>query len=333
MRKRVVLWTLGLLTVAAVVGGLGFRWWLTDQTRPMPAGPKRYVRFERGTGALAAYRTLETRGIIRNASALQLYARFAKKRAGVSAGTYQLSPGQTADEILRALTQPVVLKFRIREGLWIKRVARRLEEAELCKAEDYESLTKKPELFKKELPFPVQAASLEGYLFPDTYEFEPQTGAETVIRRQLQAFRAKIAPILPKGADVRRILTVASLIEAEVADKDERRIVSGVIQNRLRKKMRLELDATVLYALQEWKQLGPGVVKTVNSPYNTYLNFGLPPGPICSPSLDSVKAAINPKANPYLFYVAKPDRKHLFAKTYSEHIANIRRARAMAAQP
>jgi UPF0755 protein len=91
--------------------------------------------------------------------------------------------------------------------------------------------------------------------------------------------------------------------------------------------MRLEIDASVLYALQEWKPLGPGVVRTVKSPYNTYLVSGLPPGPIGSPGLKSLKAALEPEKHGYLFYVARPDKTHYFARTYEEHRGNIRRAR------
>jgi len=163
---------------------------------------------------------------------------------------------------------------------------------------------------------------LEGFLFPDTYEFAPMTPARDVVKTQLRTFKRKVG-----GGDLRRTVTVASLIELEAALDSERSKIAGVIENRLKKGMTLDLDASVLYAMQEWRQLPPGFVRTVKSPYNTYLHKGLPPGPIGSPSLKSIVAARQPDAHGYLYYVARPDRSHLFAKTYAEHQQNIKKAR------
>jgi UPF0755 protein len=141
--------------------------------------------------------------------------------------------------------------------------------------------------------------------------------------------RFSITPaILPEDADLQRVLTVASMVELEAARDDERARIAGVIENRLRRGMRLEIDATVLYAEQNWRELGPGQVRKTDSPYNTYRRGGLPPGPIGSPSLKSIQAALRPERHGYLFYVARPDRSHYFAATYPDHLANIRRARA-----
>ena len=147
-----------------------------------------------------------------------------------------------------------------------------------------------------------------------------------LFRSQLQSFAAKVAPLLA-GKDARKLLTVASLVELEASDPEERSMVAGVVENRLAKGMRLEIDATVLYAMQEWKVLGPGVVHTVDSPYNTYEHAGLPPGPICSPSLSSVEAALRPARHGYYYYVGKGSGRHLFAVTYEQHLANIRQTR------
>ena len=167
----------------------------------------------------------------------------------------------------------------------------------------------KPEEFAEVVDFELPKGSLEGYLYPDTYDLPPMLGAKGVITRQLRAFETKVVKKLgAEGLD--RALTIGSMVELEAALDEERPRVAGVIENRLKKGMRLELDATVLYALGEWKELGPGVVRTVKSPYNTYLNAGLPPGPIGSPGAKSIEAAMNPETHNYLFYVERPERSN-----------------------
>jgi UPF0755 protein len=217
---------------------------------------------------------------------------------------------------------------RIPEGWWISRVAKRLEEKEVCKADEYVALAKQPEKFQKDVSFKLPAGSLEGYLFPDTYDLPPMIGAEETIRRQLKTFESKVVTPLKNPKNLARLVTVGSLLEAEVAQDSERPIVAGLIENRIAKGMKLQVDATVLYALQEWKELPPGVVSTVISPYNTYRISGLPPGPIGSPSFKSIAAAANPKPNSYLYYVALPNKTHLFAADYAGHLANIRKRQA-----
>jgi UPF0755 protein len=214
------------------------------------------------------------------------------------------------------------------EGWWITRTAERLEENGVCAADEYRRLADDPSQFQKSVKFKLPTGSLEGCLFPDTYDLPPLLGARATIERQLQAFESKVLPILPEDADLQRVLTVASMVELEAARDDERARIAGVIENRLRRGMRLEIDATVLYAEQNWRELGPGQVRKTDSPYNTYRRGGLPPGPIGSPSLKSIQAALRPERHGYLFYVARPDRSHYFAATYPDHLANIRRARA-----
>ena len=154
------------------------------------------------------------------------------------------------------------------------------------------------------------------------------------MKRQSIMKGALLGAVLCAGPSLAQPMPLAELgagmyrIEAEVAQDRERPVVAGLIENRTRIGMLLQIDATVLYALQEWKELGPGVVKTVESPYNTYIHAGLPPGPIGSPGFKSIEAALKPKANPYLYYVALPDRTHMFSADYAGHLANIRKRKA-----
>jgi UPF0755 protein len=133
---------------------------------------------------------------------------------------------------------------------------------------------------------------------------------------------------LGKPKELHRAVVIGSMIELEVMRDDERPVVAGVVENRLKIGMRLQLDATVLYAMQRWKNPTRRDLVETRSPYNTYLVAGLPPGPICSPTVKSVRAALQPKAHDYLYYVALPTGQHMFAATYPEHLRNIRRRKA-----
>lgn len=305
--------------------GLGALTWLNTETQPMATGEKFMVRWD-AMSFDSAVNELEAKGVVRNAWLFTRLAKLEKKAVRVGSGTYEFNPGMSMDQVISALKNPLQQNVRIPEGWWISRVADRLESKNVCDAAEYIELAGKPEEFKDVVDFELPKESLEGYLYPDTYDLPPMLGAKAVITRQLQTFQKKVVDKLGEdGLD--RAVIVASMVELEAAKDEERPRVAGVIENRIKKNMRLELDATVLYALGEWKELGPGVVRTVKSPYNTYLNAGLPPGPIGSPGMKSIEAALNPESHNYLFYVARPDRTHYFTPDYAAHRAAINKAR------
>lgn len=325
--RKLVLTVFLLLVLVAAGGGMILKQGLS----PTDGGPEKYVRFEGPTTRRVALTRLEKLGVIRNSSFAEVWARFSGKSAEVKRGTYRVKPGMELDEIMKSLQDPVKRMVRFREGWWIARNAERLEENEVCKADDYIRLANTPGDFRDEFKWlPAGIRSLEGYLFPDTYNFPPGTEVKDIIREQLKTFEMRVGSMTQDPKRLDRLVKVASMVELEAAVDQERPKVAGVIENRLKKGQNLEIDATVLYALQRWQVLGPGVVRTVKSPFNTYLNSGLPPGPIGSPGLASIQAAASPESHPYFYYVALPDRTHLFSRTYAEHIANIRKARAAA---
>lgn len=297
------------------------------RTAPTPRGTEDVFLRLSGQGVRSALNQLEEKGVIRSADAYAMRMRIQPVDLRVREGTYKFRAGMSYDDVLKALRTPVRRMVRLPEGWWIARTAARLEAEGVCKAEDYIRLANTPAEFKGVVTFPLPERSLEGFLFPDTYDLPPMTPAKDVITMQLKAFERRVIPVA-KGQDLERIVNIAAMVELEAALDEERPRVAGVITNRIKKRMTLDIDATVLYALQEWKVLGPGVVRTVKSPYNTYLNRGLPPGPIGSPGLKSIQAAMNPESHPYLFYVARPDRSHIFTTNYADHRAAIRRARA-----
>ncbi len=187
----------------------------------------------------------------------------------------------------------------------------------------------------------------EGYLYPDTYLVNLDATPKEIIQKLKANFNEKFDSQLQKDLLARNVrydtaIKIASLIERESGSEEDKPIIAGIIWNRLFRKMRLEIDATVQYALANekleelkkenrvpdpsfdfWPKLGPGIVKKINSPFNTYLIDGLPPAPICSPSINSLKAVIYPAQTTALYYLHSPDRKIHTAETYEEHQQNI----------
>jgi UPF0755 protein len=261
------------------------------------------------------------------------------------AGVYELTPGMTRDQIVAKLNNgeiiaPATIRFTIPEGFTVQQVAVRLAEtAGVNKAKFLEAAGQPAQwtgsMWTKTLPtdnslrFP-----LEGYLFPDTYEMKRGSTEADIINRMLSELDLKLdqlpedwqSTLEERGLTVHQLLTIASLVEREVVVDDERPIVASVIQNRLKKKMPLQIDATIQYLLDKQKEHLLEVDLKVDSPYNTYLKAGLPPGPIASPSLKSIEAALYPEATDYLYYVTKKDgtNTHLFAFTYKQHQKNIK---------
>ena len=320
----------GFLVILVLVGIGAFAWWswLQGQIAPTAKGKSFYVRFDKETPLDGVLAVLQQDGVVRNPSAFALYAKLKHRSAPIEIGTYQVNAGMTANQVLLTLRHPVVQMVRIPETNWSARTARWLEMHQVASASEYDDLVHKPQEFQKEVDFPLPKDSLEGYLYPDTYDLPPLIGARETITRQLKAFQEKVYDPLGKPKDLPRLLTVASMVELEVMKDEERPIVAGVIENRLKINMPLQIDASLLYGIQKWRPLTLDDYKTIDSPYNTYTHKGLPPGPICSPTVKSVEAAMHPATHKYLYYVAEPHTgHHLFAASYPEHLQNIQKVK------
>lgn len=263
---------------------------------------------------------------------MRWYSVLRKHSQTVRLGTYQFAPGMSTDAVLASFDKPVRWMIRIPEQNWALRTANLLEKKSVLPASDYLDLVGKPDAYRNKFPFPIEGQTLEGYLFPDTYAMAPLMPASDLVDRQLAAFQKKVWEGLNKPRNLYRTLIIASIIELEVARDEERPIVAGVIENRLAKGMKLDMDATVCYARQRWGALTKKDLVSIISPYNTYLNKGLPPGPICSPSIKSIKAAMEPAKHPFLYYVAMPDGHQLFSKTIQEQEHNIKLRKLAIAQ-
>jgi len=275
-----------------------------------------------GLGLVAA--RLKSAGAVHSALAFKWLARLAGHSADIKAGDYGIPRGlnafQTLDLLVsgRSMMQPLL----VREGLSAAQIGAELEKRGLGSAKAFMSLVKDPASAKR---FGVPGPTLEGYLFPDTYFLPHGVGVETVVKLMVARFHQKVPDDLLAQARAirlkpRQAMTMASVIEKEAQAARERPIISAVFRNRMRLKKRLESCATVRYALNKWT--GPLYDRDLNvaSPYNTYRNFGLPPGPICSPGLPSIEAALHPAKTDALFFVVAGDGTHIFSKTYADHL-------------
>ena len=238
----------------------------------------------------------------------------------------------TAAEVSTAPAQ----RLLIREGLRREDIAKLLDDETSISGERYLALTG-PGARGRARAHTGKPTSLEGFLFPATYEITAQTTAQELVDEQLAAYDANTSQVnysyaRSKNLTKYDVLILASMIEREVAVAKERPIVAGVMYNRLKAGMRLDIDATVQYAIGEWKPELTASDLAIDSPYNTRRFTGLPPGPISNPGLDSIRAAARPEKVPYLYYVARNDGtgRHFFATTPEEFDADVAQSKANA---
>ncbi len=273
------------------------------------------------------YRRLELEGFLKSARVARFYAKLFRKEKPLRAGTYLISPAWRGERVLQEIFngKPVTQRLLIREGLTLKEIASLLDKAKVASRSELMECFFDPKRFADAVSFPLPSKSLEGYLFPDTYEMPPLLGAEEATRLMLKNFEKKVYARLgkPEGARMRQWVIVASLVEREAQRDEERARIAGVIYNRLARNMPLQVDATVQYAKGSWQPITRKDYE-LRHPYNTYRIKGLPPGPICSPGLKSILAAARPESHNFLYYVASGDGFHRFSRDYSSHLENIR---------
>ena len=269
----------------------------------------------------------------------RLFGAYAARRGldrGIRYGTYVLRRGASWDEVLTALQsgKGIVNRVTIPEGwpLWdiIPALAKALE----LPVDSLKAAVRDSALLAR-VEAPLGTETLEGYLFPDTYDFPGAVTARQAVGRMVERFLQVWKPdwttrLKELKMSRHQVVTLASIVEKEVRRGDERPLVAAVYANRLRIRMPLQADPTVQYAQKK----RPGRVLyrdlKVDSPYNTYRRVGLPPGPIASPGAASLEAALYPADAKVLYFVARPDGRHEFRRTYSEHLAAIRLVRGMA---
>lgn len=265
---------------------------------------------------------LEAEGVITDGWAFVAYVRLNKLEGDLKAGRYELSSEMTVPEVAGRIAagEVALAKFTVPEGYRLTEIADAAEAAGLCSAEDFLAACDAVDP-KGRVP---EDASLEGYLFPDTYLFDSGATAEEVVAVMLDRFfevitDEDIGRIEAGGRTLHEVVILASLVEREALVDDERPLVAAVFANRLEKGMTLGSCATVIYALGYVPERITIQDLKIDSPYNTYINPGLPPGPICSPGEASLRAAIEPADVDYLYFVSNGDGTHTFTTTYGEH--------------
>jgi UPF0755 protein len=314
------LWTVIWFVVIGGAAGLGGLWLRLQWDLPGPLGEAKDVVVPHG-GTAAAAAALKSAGVIRNTTAFEALTYITFFDGNIHAAEFNFPPQATIADVLEVLrtAKPVEHKLTIVEGLTAKQIAATLMLAEAASG-----------------PIVVPP---EGAALPQTYEFERDTTRESILKRaeaamdkELATAWAARAPNLPLSTP-RDLLTLASIVERETAKPEERSHVAAVYLNRLRKGMKLQADPTVAYAISG----GTGTLDhklnradlDVNSPYNTYLFPGLPPGPICSPGVASLHAVSRPMSSEDLYFVADGSGGHAFARTVDAHLRNVARWRSI----
>lgn len=310
MRKIVAV----LVLVFVIV--LGFLWWRNGNT-PVNSRDKseRVFVVEKGAGVRQIGNELKKRGLIRDPIVFFLLVRQKGVDTKIQAGDYKLSPSMTLGKVLDELVHGVVdVWVTIPEGYRAEQIADTLEE----------------QIPSYSFSWRVRLIEKEGYLFPDTYLIPRDAPIDTILSIFENNFNKKISKEgLSSRSDLDLIINIASMVEREALFHDERATVASVIYNRLDLGMKLDIDATVQYALGKrngkwWYPVDSSDLR-INSIYNTYTNNGLPPGPISNPGLDSIRAAANPANTNYLYYITD-SKGHLHgAETFQEHQTNIRK--------
>ncbi len=272
---------------------------------------------------------LFTKKIISSPAKFRLIARIKKSDRKIIAGEYEISRAMTPLAILKQLTDGSVRLHRLSvpEGFNIRQIAENVEAAGFCNKNSFISAATDKEFARQ---IKISATTFEGFLFPDTYYFSKDVSPQQIIAAMVARFHEVLLPewkvrAQEMGFSVNEIITLASIIEKETGVATERPIISSVFHNRLKQKMRLATDPTVIYGIKNFN--GNITKKDLNTytPYNTYMIAGLPPGPIANPGSESIKAALYPAETKYLYFVAKRDKTHYFSSTLAEHNRAVRK--------
>ncbi len=316
--KRVVGYILTVFVFSSVFFYLLVIYW----PQPKQNVPMKVV-IEKGTTLNDIASSLFDEGIIRGSEPFILATRMMGYEKDIKAGTFYLRDATSNHTIIRQLVEgtPVYHKVTIPEGSRLEEIAATLETELGLSVEEFLDMCRSREMVGKlELPGPT----LEGYLFPETYFFTEDMSSAEIIVQMINQYREIISREFlsranDRGLSEREVVTLASIIEGEAVLDNERMIISAVYHNRLKKGMKLQADPTLQYIHGDDPKRLSNYDKKIDSPYNTYLYEGLPPGPINCPGEASLQAALNPADVDYLFFVAKGDDSHVFSRTKLEH--------------
>ncbi len=324
-----------ILTFVLLAVGMGFLSWWSWATKPYStAGDSEKITITSGTTAAELAEELQERNLIRSAWAFRYLARAHQSDFKLYVGNYQLAPTMLPSEMIKRLIRGASAldtnRITIPEGYSTGQIIDTLVEKGIGSKEEFVKVVTEDEFsysFLKEAPKGIYR--LEGYLFPNTYEIPVKSTPHAVIDLLLQQFAKELTPEVQKQLEILKLsvpqwVTIASMVEKEAAKQEDRPLIASVIMNRLKIKQPLQIDATIQFLLGTPKPKLYNKDLQISSPYNTYLNSGLPLGPIANPGHASLQAALYPDQTEFIYYVAKKDGYHVFAITYAEHLKNIK---------
>lgn len=343
--RKIVLIISTIIVALVLILGIGMYFYISGALKPVNESANKSIKVELPIGSSldSISQALEDKEIIKNAKVFKYYAKF-KNESAFQAGTYELTQAMTIDEIIQSLKNGKVYRqpeftITIPEGLTLDQIAERVEKStDYSKKEFMDLVTSKKFVndMKGKYPKTVTKAvnnkeiryALEGYLYPSTYPFYEENPTLEEIADQMVAQTDKVvgtyyAQLKEKHISVHKFLTFASLLEREATAKTDRETIASVFYNRIDKKMPLQTDPTVLYALGKHKSRVLYKDLEVDNPYNTYKIKGLPPGPISNAGKESLEATINPAETDYLYFVADEKGNNHFSKTYNEHLNKV----------
>jgi len=326
-KHRRLLWVGLFLLIVAV--GLPLADFAAFLSRPVTPPDSQVIAVHPGEPFRRVAAELERQGVVDSALRLRLLARWQGTAGRVQAGRYLFVDPATPAQVLERLVRGDVLlrKITIPEGLTMVEIADRLQAADVVSAADFLAACRNRALLAK---LGIDGPSLEGYLFPETYRVGEGISADELASLMVAQFRAQVSPELlgaakKQGLNLRQLVTLASIIQKEAGNVDEMPLISAVFHNRLKRGIALQADPTVIYGISDFDGNLTRKHLTTDTPYNTYMHPGLPPGPIANPGKAALEAAAHPADVDYLYFVANGKGSHVFARTLAEHNANVRR--------
>ena len=325
MKRRLTLFITALALLPPLLAGGAFGLFLLRKSGP--AAPVT-IHVASGSSFGAVAHDLQRTGVVSSTVCFKLLARLRGDAAAIQAGDYRFASRATPGRILDRLVTGDVQRHQltIPEGFSRQEIAQRLRESDFPDAAAFLPLTEDPAFIRS---LGIRAASLEGYLFPETYTYDSRTSVRQLIRAMIDQCQAELPPPLlasakAQGLDRHQLLTLASIIQKEAGNNAEMPLISAVFHNRLQRGIALQADPTVIYGIADFDgNLKRIHLEDASNPYNTYAIRGLPPGPIASAGREALRAVVEPADTPYLFFVSKNDGTHVFARTNAEHERNV----------
>jgi UPF0755 protein len=318
--KRMALLLFGVLFLMGVFLSVGFGYFL--MTPAKSGGPQQVFFVREGQSLNEVAHELGKAGLIRSRSLFLIWSRAMGYSKRIKAGEYGLNSNMSPLKILDVLSKGLILTHAVTipEGFTVNEIADLLSEKALADKGAFLAIATDPEAVKQ---YGLPGPDLEGYLYPDTYQFSRGLPAPALVEVMVKRFWEVVGPLKEaidrSGLTLGEVITLASIVEKETGRAQERPLIASVFLNRLKKRMRLESDPTVIYGLEGFDGNLTRANLAKGTPYNTYLVQGLPPGPIANPGLDAIRAVLYPAKTDYLYFVSKNDGSHFFSRTLPEH--------------